>query len=325
MHSPFRVDTSFHSWNSEPIATGWLDVGDGHEIYWEERGAADGVPVVVVHGGPGGDIRPYYKRLLDPASHRGVFFEQRGCGRSRPSGGLSGNNTMALIRDMERLRDHLGIEKWMLLGGSWGSALSLAYAQAHPERVRALVVSGIFLCREEDTRWWWHGARTVFPEVFAARDEFLTPDERDDPRAAFNARIASLDPTISSPAAIMLSHVESQMLDLWPPAPPERPDMLDDGAATASRILSWYDRHDFFLERDQLLRDAFRLAGIPGAIIAGRADICTPPKAAWDLAQAWPSASLTIVAAAGHRWSDELLGGAIIREVARLTDETRKG
>lgn len=324
MRSPFRIDTSFHSPIFEPVANGWLEVGDGHEIYWEERGATNGAPVLVVHGGPGGEIRPYYKRLIDPASHRGIFFEQRGCGRSRPSGELNGNNTQALVQDMEHLREHLGVDKWILLGGSWGSALSLAYAEAYPERVRALVVSGIFLCRDEDIHWWWHGARTVFPEVFAARDAFLTPDERHDPRTAFNLRISDPDPAISMPAAVMLSHVESQTLDLWPPAPPEKPGVLDDRAAAASRILSWYDRHDFFLDSDQLLRDVGRLANVPGAIIAGRADMCTPPKAAWDLAQAWPSASLTIVAAAGHRWNDESLGGAIIREVARLTAETMK-
>lgn len=316
--SPFRIDTAFHGFGEAARSHGWLRISDLHEIYWEERGPVGGAPVLVLHGGPGGDIRPYYRRLLDPNRHRGVFFEQRGCGRSRPFGELRENTTWRSVEDIEALREHLGVERWMVVGGSWGSALALAYAETHSERVSALVVSGVFLCRAEDSHWWWEGARAVFPEVYAARDAFLEPSERADARGAFNRRIASGNPDIAEAAATFLSHVESQTLDLWPPTPPEDPTASDPKGAAYGRILSWYDQNDYFFEESQLLSEAARLKGIPGAIVAGRADMCTPAKGAWDLAQCWPLARLSIVPAAGHRWSDEMLGRVLVSEIARL-------
>ncbi len=317
--SVFRADTAFHPFVPRPRASGLLAVGGGHEIWWEEIGPVDGAPVVVLHGGPGGKIKPYYKRLLDPQRHRGVFFEQRGCGRSRPLGALEGNTTPNSVADMEALRTARGVERWVVAGGSWGSSLALAYAQAHPDRVAGLMVSGVFLCRREDLWWWWEGARYVFPEVYAARDGFLPPEERGDPRAAFRKRVLDPDPAVHIPAATVLGRAEGQTLDLWPPPPPEDPDAVDEEDALYGRILAWYDAHDFFLRENQLIDDAPKLAGIPGAIVAGRADNCTPVKGAWDLAQAWPDARLTIVAAAGHRWNDEALGRVVVGEIDRLT------
>ncbi len=325
--SVFRADTPFHPFQPRPRESGLLEVGEGHEIWWEETGPADAPPVVVLHGGPGGDIRPYYRRLLDPAAHRGIFFEQRGCGRSRPFGRLEDNTTLASIADMERLRQARGIERWTVVGGSWGSTLALAYAQAHPERVAGLVLSGVFLARREDLWWWWEGARFVFPEVYAARDGFLTPKERGDPRAAFRDRILGPDPKIAAEAAVLLGRAESQTLDLLPPPPPEDPDQIEPKDAVYGRILAWYDAHDFFLEENQLIADAGRLAGVPGAIVAGRSDMCTPVKGAYDLTAAWPDARLTIVAGAGHRWNDEKLLGQehFVGEIARMVDAFRGG
>jgi proline iminopeptidase len=323
--SYFRRDTAFFPPVPRPRASGHLTVDAPHEIWWEETGPADGWPVVVLHGGPGGQIKPYYRRLLDPERHRGIFFDQRGCGRSQPFGALEANDTSALVRDMEALRVARGVERWTVVGGSWGSSLALAYAEAHAERTAGLVVSGVFLCREEEQRWAWEGARTVFPEVFAARDAFLTPEERADPRAAFHRRILDPDPAVHRPAAEVLGQVEAQLLDLWPPAPPDDPDALDEATADYARLLAWYDAHGYFLRENQLIADAPRLAGVPGAIVAGRSDMCTPPKAAWDLALAWPDARLTFVAAAGHRWNDEALGRVVVAEIGRIVDRVRAG
>jgi proline iminopeptidase len=222
------------------------------------------------------------------------------------------------VEDIETLRVRLRIARWAVLGGSWGSALALAYAQAHPDRVSALIVSGVFLCRDEDIRWWWEGVRAVFPDVFAARDAFLSEEEEADVRGAFNARIASADPMVSGPAASILASVEAQSLDLWPPTPSEQAEAHDERTTASYRIFSWYDRNNFFIPEGQLLRDATRLSEIPGAIVAGRSDMCTPPKGAWDLAKAWPRARLSIVPAAGHRWGDEMLGRTLVGEIERL-------
>jgi proline iminopeptidase len=222
--SLFRLDTPFFPPVPRPRASGWLKVDDRQEIWWEETGPQDGAPVLVLHGGPGGRIKPYYRRLLDPARHRGIFFDQRGCGSSRPFGALDGNDTGSLVEDIEKLRRDRGVDRWTVVGGSWGSALALAYAEAHPEAVSGLLVSGVFLCRDEDLAWWWHGARRVFPEVYAARDAFLEPAERADPRRAFQRRILDPDPAIHKPAAAVLGHAEGQTLDLLAPAPPDDPE-----------------------------------------------------------------------------------------------------
>lgn len=315
----FRADTAFFPPVPAPRASGHLDVGDGHAIWWEETGPADATPVLVLHGGPGGAIRPYYRRLLDPVRHRGVFFDQRGCGKSTPFASLDHNHTQALIADIERLRRARGIARWLVVGGSWGSTLALAYAEAHPDHVTALVVSGVFLARASDLCWWWEGARWVFPEVFAARDAFLPERERGDPRSAFLARILHDDPEVHGPAAQALMFAEGQTLDLWPAPPPDDPRLLDAKLVAGARLLAHFDRADYFLSENQLIRDAGRLAGVPGAVLAGRSDMCTPPRGAYELAQAWPAAKLTIVPAAGHRWNDEMLGRALVSEIGRLT------
>lgn len=320
MKWPLRQDTAFFPPVPTPRDTGHLDCGEGHRVWWELTGNPAGVPVLVVHGGPGGSIRPYYRRLIDPDRQQGIFFDQRGCGRSLPAGSLVHNTTQDLIADMERLRAHLGFERWIVLGGSWGSTLAIAYAEAHPERVAGLVVSGVYLAREFDRWWWWHGAGHVFPEVFAARDAFLPEDERSDPRMAFLRRILDPDPAIHRQAAHVLMMAEGETLDLWPAAPGEDYAEITDDGVRSARIFAHYEAHDHFLAPDQLLCDAGRLAGTRGAIIAGRSDMCTPPQSAWDLAQVWPDARLHIVPAAGHRWNDEQLARPIIAELARLAE-----
>ncbi|HEV2364677.1 MAG TPA: alpha/beta fold hydrolase [Caulobacteraceae bacterium] len=323
--SLFRADTAFFPPIARPRASGHLRVAPPHEIWWEETGPEDGWPVLILHGGPGGRIKPYYRRLIDPRRWRGIFFDQRGCGNSRPFGELEGNDTGSLVADMEALRQSRGVERWTVVGGSWGSSLALAYAEAHPGRVAGLVLSGVFLCRPEDIDWSWQGARRIFPEVYAARDAFLPPAERADPRAAFRRRILDPDPRVHKPAAAVLGHAESQTLDLLAPSPPDDPEALDEEAAAYARIMAWYDAHDFFLAENQLLERAGALAPISGAIVAGRSDMCTPPKGAWDLARVWPQARLTFAPAAGHRWNDEALGRVLVAEIDRIASLASAG
>jgi proline iminopeptidase len=315
---PFRQDTGFFPPVTGPRASGHLDVGDGHRIWWEETGPAAGRPVLVLHGGPGGSIRPYYRRLLDPARHRGIFFDQRACGNSTFTDAFANNTTQALVADMERLREARGIERWTVVGGSWGSTLALAYAETHPERVTGLLVSGVYLARQWDIGWWWSGWGPILPDVLAARDALLTPAERADPRTAFRARIRNPDPAIHRPAAEALDIASLETLDLMPATLPQTANWLDERSLLSSRLHLHYDEHDFFLEPDQLLKNAGRLSAIPGAIIAGRNDLCTPPQGAWDLKTRWPAARLSIVAAAGHRWNDEALGRVLVPEIGRL-------
>lgn len=318
MNWPLRQDSAFFPPVPRPRDEGYIDCGNGQSVWWEVTGNPAGVPVMVVHGGPGGSIRPYYRRLIDPDRQQGVFFDQRGCGRSLPAGSREHNTTQDLVADMERLREHLGLERLIVLGGSWGSTLALTYAQTHPERVAGLVVSGVYLAREFDKWWWWQGAGHVFPEVFAMRDAWLPGSERGDPRAAFLRRMLDPDPAVHRAAAQIVMMAEGQTLDLWPATPGEEFADITDDAVRSARIFAHYEAHDYFLAPGQLLRDAARLAGIDGAIIAGRSDMCTPPQSAWDLAQAWPDARLHIVPAAGHRWNDEQLARPIIAELARL-------
>lgn len=314
-----RGDTPFHVPVGEPRTCGHLEVGQGHAIWWEETGPQDGVPVLVLHGGPGGSARPQHRRLFDPERHRLIAFDQRGCGRSTSADRFAHNTTQNLVTDIERLRDARRIDRWVVAGGSWGSTLALAYAEAHPARVRALIVSGVFLARTEDVDWWWEGARIVLPEVFAGRDAWLPASERAHVRRAFLDRILDPDPSISEPAAVVLAQVEAQMLDLYPPTAPEDAGQGSEAVA-GMRIFAHYARNAFFLAPDQLLRGAKTLANVPGAIVAGRADLCTPPKGAYDLSCRWSDARLTIVAAAGHRWSDEALARVLVNEISRLTD-----
>ncbi len=315
----YRSDTAFFPPVATPRASGHLDVGDGQKLWWEEFGPATGIPVVIVHGGPGGYSKPYYRRLLDPARHRGILFDQRGCGKSLPFGTLQDNTTWHLVADMEKLRLARGVDRWIVVGGSWGSTLALAYAEAHPEHVAGLLVSGVHLADVADRDWWWEGVRTVYPEVLAARDSLLTPEERrGDLRAAFLARVLDPDPAIHGPAATVLGNAEGQALDLYAPDPPDDLEEMDAIAISGMRMFAHYDKALGFLRPGQLLADAHRLAGVPGEIVSGRSDMCTPPRAAYELARAWVGSRLTIVPAAGHRWSDEALGRAMIASIGRL-------
>lgn len=298
---------------------GYLDVGDGHAIHYEQCGDPDGKPALFVHGGPGGGTDPSQRRFWDPQAYRIVLFDQRGCGKSAPHASLEANTTQHLIADMEKLREHLGIERWQLFGGSWGSTLSLAYAQAHPERVTELVLRGIFLVRREEVRWYYQsGASRFFPDAW---ERFLAPipeDERDDLVSAYHRRLTSADERVRLEAARAWSVWEGSTSRLEvDPALVARTSQPRFAEAFA-RIECHYFVHEGFLEEGQLLRDVGRIRHIPGVIVQGRYDVVCPPKSAWDLHRAWPEAELKIIGTAGHSALEEGTAQALVAATDRF-------
>lgn len=301
----------------EPHRHGFLDVDHGHRLYWEESGSPDGLPVVFLHGGPGSGCEPWHRRFFDPARYRIVLFDQRGSGRSTPHAGLEANTTADLIADIERLRDLLGIGRWVVFGGSWGSTLGLAYAEAHPDRVLGLVLRGIFLCRPRDIQWFYQsGADRLFPEAWSHFLEPIPESERDDLVTAYHRRLTSPDRGIRERAAQAWSIWEGSTSCLRP-NPAVVAHFADPSVAVSlARIECHYFRHDSFMEPDQLLRDADRLAGIPGYIVHGRYDVVCPVEQAVALHRVWPQADLRIVPDAGHSAAEP----GITRELVAATD-----
>jgi proline iminopeptidase len=286
----------------EPFRTGTLRVTELHDIYFEESGNPRGKPVVFVHGGPGGGTEPRQRRFFDPAAYRIVLFDQRGCGRSRPHAELRDNTTWDLVADMERLRQHLGIEKWQVFGGSWGSTLALAYAEKHPERVTELVLRGIFLLRRQEIDWFYQrGADALFPDAW---EEYLAPiprEEHGDLLHAYHRRLTHHDPAVRQAAARAWSVWEGRTSCLY-----ENPDLVSRSAGdTFSLAFARIECHYFvnagFFERDTLLLDeVHKIRHIPTVIVQGRYDVVCPAESAWALHRAFPEADLRIVPDAGH-------------------------
>ena len=286
----------------EPNAQGHLRVSDLHEVHWEESGRPDGTPVVFVHGGPGGGTSPDQRRFFDPSAYRIVLFDQRGCGQSRPHASLEENTTWDLVADMERIREHLGIDRWVVFGGSWGTTLGLAYAEAHPECVRALVLRGIFLLRPLELRWYYQqGASFVFPEAWEAFVAPIPEAERSDLMAAYSRRLLSDDREERLRAARAWSVWEASTS--WLLLDPAHVTSFgeDDFAEAFARIENHYFVNGgFFSHPEQLLDDVDRMRHIPAVIVQGRYDMCCPMTTAWDLHRRWPEADFQVVPDAGH-------------------------
>jgi proline iminopeptidase len=299
----------------EPYASGRLDVGDGQRVFWEACGNPDGKPAVVLHGGPGSGCTPDQRRFFDPAAYRVILLDQRGCGRSTPNAadpavGLEHNTTWHLVADLERLRAHLGLDRWLLFGGSWGATLALAYAERHPDRVSEVVLAGVTTTRRSETDWLYRGVGALYPEAYAAFR--AGGGEADDLVAAYRARLADPDPAVRSRAADDWSAWELATMDVdarWPPR-------WDDPAFRfcRARIVTHFFAHGAWLEEDQLLRDAHRLAGIPAVLVHGRRDRGSPLATAQAVAAAWPGAELVVVDDAGHD------PGAMAQELVAATD-----
>jgi proline iminopeptidase len=300
-----------------PFRTGKLKVSDVHELYFEECGLPSGKPAVLLHGGPGGGINPVMRRYHDPRLYRIVLFDQRGCGRSIPRACLEENTTWHLVDDIERLRQHLGIDRWQVFGGSWGSTLALAYAETYPERVSELVLRGIFTLRRAELEWFYQeGCSWLFPDAFEDYVKVIPEAERGDMIAAYYRRLTSEDPTTQIEAARAWSAWEGKTLSLLPDFDRVRHFSEDHYALAFARIeCHYFINGGFFETDDQLIKNASRLSAIPGAIVHGRYDVVTPVKIAFDLNRAWPDADLKVVPDSGHAMTEP----GIVHELVAAT------
>lgn len=302
----------------EPYDSGLLEVGDGNRISWQTSGHPDGRPALVVHGGPGSGSRPGPRRTFDPDRYRIIQFDQRGCGQSLPhasdpAADMSVNTTQHLIADMERLREHLGVERWLLFGGSWGSTLILAYAEQHPQRVSEIVLISVTTGRHSELDWLYRGVGSFFPEAWERfRDALPVQDRGGDLVAAYARRMEHPDLYVRESAAAAWCAWEDSVLsqEEYGSASPYS-DHVDDERLAFVRICSHYFAHRCWLEDDQLFRDIGRLAGIPGVLLHGRLDLSGPAGNAWALHRAWPGSKLTIFPGSGHQGSDAM-GDALL-------------
>jgi proline iminopeptidase len=302
----------------EPHASGMLEVGNGHRIYWERCGTPGAKPAVFLHGGPGGGFSPNHRRLFDPARYDVLLFDQRGCGRSRPYAELEANTTWHLVADIERLRAMVGVERWQVFGGSWGSTLALAYAEKHPGRVSELIMRGIYLLTRAELEWYYQfGVSQMFPDKW---ERFVAPipeAERGDLMAAYRKRLVGEDKAAQLEAAKAWSAWEGETITLLPE--PATSDQFHDPdyAIAFARIENHFFVHAGWLEEGQLLRDAGRLKDIPGVIVHGRYDMPCPAHYAWQLHKAWPTAEFHLIEGAGHAYSEP----GILDRLIRATDQ----
>ncbi len=302
----------------EPRKTGRLAVSALHELYWEESGHPDGLPVVALHGGPGGGSSPEMRRFFDPRRYRIILFDQRGCGRSTPHSELRENTTWDLVRDIETLRSHLGIKKWIVFGGSWGSTLALAYTAMHRKQVMGLLLRGIFLLKESEIRWFYQeGASNIFPDAF---DRYVAPipeSERGDLLKAFYKRLTGKNAAVRAEAAAAWARWEGETLSIQ--GPKQRPPRFDeaDFLDAFARIECHYFHNKGFFDADGWLLDqAMKFGDLPGVIVHGRYDVVTPLSSAWALHKAWPKSQLKIVPDAGH----SSLEPGIVSELVKASD-----
>jgi proline iminopeptidase len=284
----------------EPYATGTLAVDQRHTLYWEQSGNPHGVPVVFLHGGPGAGATPTHRRFFDPSAYRIVIFDQRGAGRSTPLGELRDNTTRHLVGDVETLRRHLGIERWVVFGGSWGSTLALAYAATYPKTCRALVLRGIFLCRQREIDWFLYGLRTIFPEAWRAFAGIIPEVERGDLLAAYYRRLTDPDPAVHLPAARTWSLYEGACSTLLPNSDTVAALGEERMSLGLARIEAHYFRTEIVTPESDLLARLDRVRAVPATIVQGRYDMVCPIVTADELANAWPEAEYVVVPDAGH-------------------------
>jgi proline iminopeptidase len=300
----------------QPYQTGMLDVGDGHNLYWELSGNPDGKPVVFLHGGPGGGSSPEHRRQFNPEKYKILVFDQRGCGKSTPYAELDHNTTWDLVQDIEKLRTEVAkVDKWQVFGGSWGSTLAITYAETYPERVTELVLRGIFLFDQYEIDWMYKpgGASQIYPDKF---EEFIGPipeAERGDLVEAYRKRLTSSDKDEQLRAAQAWSKWEGDIVTLLPSPSTIEHFTSPEVAIAVARIENHYMANHGWFEEGQLLRNAEKLRGIPGVIVQGRHDTCTPPMTAWRLKQAWPEVELNIIPDGGHLFSEPGVLDGLIR------------
>ena len=298
----------------DPYAHGHLDVGDGHSVYWERVGTPGAKPAVFLHGGPGGGISPDHRRLFDPDRYDILLFDQRGCGRSTPHAALEANTTWHLVADLERLRELMGVDQWLVFGGSWGSALALAYAQSHPSHVSELILRGIFTLRQQEVDWYYQeGASRIYPDKW---ERFLAPiaePDRGDLLHAYHRILTGENRLAQVAAAKAWSVWEGETIRLLPDAALSATHEDDVFALAFARIENHYFVHRGWLEEGQLIRNAGKLRDIPGVIVQGRYDMACPAETAWALHKAWPEARFEMIEGAGHAYNEPGILDALIR------------
>lgn len=311
----------------EPYDSGMLALDDVHTMYWETSGNPAGVPVVFLHGGPGGGCAPEHRRFFDPAFYRIVLFDQRGAGASTPFAEVINNTTPHLVADLERLRDYLGISQWLLFGGSWGSTLALAYGQTHPDRCLGFVLRGVFLGRSSEVDWFFHGARHIHPEASRRFIEMLPEAERGDVLRGYLRRLFDPDPRVHMPYARAWSEYEGTCSTLIP-----NPDLVREFSGDAlalARLEAHFFEHHCFLAPNQLLANLYRIEHLPASIVHSRYDVVCPMVSADELARAWPGARFTVIPDAGHSVWEPSVRTAVVREVElfkrRLESRSARG
>ncbi|PPJ47119.1 prolyl aminopeptidase [Rhizobium sp. KAs_5_22] len=309
----------------EPFETGFLDVGDGHTIYWERVGTKGAKPAVFLHGGPGGGTSPLQRRLFDPKLYDVLLFDQRGCGRSTPHACLDANTTWHLVADTERLREMMGVEKWLVFGGSWGSTLALAYAETHPGHVSELVLRGIYTLTKAELDWYYQfGVSEMFPDKWERFQAPIPEDERHDMMGAYRRYLTGTDRKKQLECAIAWSTWEGGTITLLPNPDYEAHFGEDDYAIAFARIENHFFVHAGWMDEGQLLRDAHKLKDIPGVIVHGRYDMPCPAKYAWQLHKAWPKADLHLIEGAGHAYLEPGILDQLIRATDRFAGKEMK-
>jgi proline iminopeptidase len=305
----------------EPYETGMLDVGDGHSLYWELSGNPDGKPAVMLHGGPGGGSSPDHRRQWNPDKYKILVFDQRGCGKSTPYASLENNTTWDLVDDIEKLRTQVSkVDKWQVFGGSWGSTLSLAYSQTYPERVTEIILRGIFLFDQYEVDWMYRqgGASQIYPDKWEEFEAVIPEDERGDMVEAYRKRLTGDDKDEQLRAAKAWSKWEGDIVTLLPSPETVEHFTSPDVAVAVARIENHYMATNGWFEKGQLLKGAEKLRGIPGVIVQGRHDTCTPPVAAWKLKKAWPEVELNIIPDAGHLFNEPGILDGLVRATDRF-------
>lgn len=302
----------------EPYASGRLPLDAVHAMHWEKCGNASGVPLVFLHGGPGGGCLPHHRRYYDPAFWNIVLYDQRGAGRSTPIASVIDNTTPHLVADLERLRETLKIDRWLVFGGSWGSTLALAYAQAHPDHVLGLVLRGIFLATPSELDWFMNGIRTIFPEAWRAFAGFIPERERADLLASYYRRLTDPDPDVHVPAAHAWDRYEGACSTLLPQSDAMTKFDSDAAALAIARIEAHYFVHQGYLGPDELLAGVPRIRHLPCTIVQGRYDIVCPPVTADALARAWPEAEYIVVPDAGHSVREPGITRELVNAVRRM-------
>ncbi|MCW5773255.1 MAG: prolyl aminopeptidase [Rhodospirillaceae bacterium] len=297
----------------EPTHHGMLPLDARHTLYWEQSGNANGIPVLFLHGGPGAGSASTHRRYFDPGRYRIVLFDQRGAGRSVPLADTHDNTTQHLVQDIERLRVALGVERWAIFGGSWGSALALAYGKTHPDRCLGFILRGVFLCRRAEVDWFLYGMGRFFPEAWRRFAEFVPAAERRDLLTAYHRRLIDPNPDIHLPAARRWSAYEGACSTLLPSPDTVTAFEQDRLALGLARIEAHYFKHDMFLRDNELIEGAARLRHLPCTIVQGRYDMVCPPNSADELARVWGTANLQIVADAGHSAMEPGIRAALVR------------